>query len=354
MFQLKEYIAPACIILLLILSYFILKPFLLAIFLGGLLAYLFYPLQKRIFPNAKNRTWVALFLCVLTLLVIIIPCIFLLQRTVHESYALYTESRHLIAKGVFQNCHTTFCLNIKEYAQDPMVSQQIQNTITLATNTLLERSSTFLASLPIILLNLFIIFFTMFYFLKDGPKFLAHINDLLGLPEQKFNTILTRLRRVARGLTYGYTLIALLQGLLGAIGFWIFGVQSPIFWGMIMAILALIPFLGTGVVWLPASIFLILQGSLQDSSTLVYHGVGLFFYSLIVVSSVDNFLKPKVMGGAANIHPAIIMLGIVGGIISFGVFGALVGPFILAMTIIFIEELILQKKCAHESTLQIK
>ena len=347
MVQIKEYVVPALIILLIILSFFILKPFLLAICIGGLLAYLFFPLQKRLFPNMKNRTLVSLLLCILVLLIVLIPSIFLIKRTVHESYSLYTETKHLIAQGVFQNCHNTFCLNVKEYAQDPIVSEQVQNAVTAGTRVLAQRGSDFLASIPFILINLFIIFFTMFYFLKDGPSFINHINDLTGLPEQKFKTILFRLRKVARGLAYGYILIALLQGFLGGLGFWIFGVQSPLFWGLVMAILALIPFLGTGVVWFPASLYLTLQGAFQDSSSTMAKGIGLFFYGLILVSGIDNVLKPKIMGGAANIHPAIIMLGIFGGIFLLGPFGAIVGPFVLALTVILLEELVLQKNCAH-------
>ena len=138
-------------------------------------------------------------------------------------------------------------------------------------------------------------------------------------------------------------MVAIIQGLLGALGFFIFGVPLPLLWGVIMAFLALIPALGTGLVWFPASLILFLNGFFQGSDSLMIKGLLLLLYSITIVGTIDNILKPKLVGSKAKIHPLIIFVGIFGGLIFFGVWGVILGPLFLSMTSVFIELFISQK-----------
>jgi len=123
------------------------------------------------------------------------------------------------------------------------------------------------------------------------------------------------------------------QGVIGAIGFIIFGVGSPIFWGMMMAIFALIPFLGTAIIWVPASLILLIKGFLSNNGWMIGKGIGLFLYGLLIVSTLDNIIKPKLIGHKGKIHPAVVLLGILGGLNLFGFIGIFIGPIILAVFI---------------------
>ena len=329
--------------LLAILSFFVVRPILLPIFMGALLAYITYPVYTIILKKINKRGICALIISLAVLLLLIIPGVFLVKTLVHESYILFLLGKQRIATGIFLDCTNNFCLTIKNFGQNLDVSLQIEEGLKLITNWIIQRGSAIIVSVPKVLLNIFVVFFTMFYFLKDGKLFIQKINDFMSMKERKYLFIIQRLKEIIHGLVYGYLLVAIIQGILGGFGFYIFGVSSPLFWGVIMAFLALIPALGTGIVWLPASLFLFLDGLFQGSNSMIIRGILLFAYSLIIVSSIDNLLKPKLVSGKAKIHPVVILTGIFGGIIVFGAVGVILGPLILSLTTVFIDIFMTQK-----------
>lgn len=332
---------------LVVLSYLVLQPFLLSIFLGALLAYIFFPVYRWLKKKLKNNTVAALLICLVILLVIIIPSIFFVNGLIQESYSMYVLSKQKISHGLFENCHNNFCVFVKELSNDPQIGYQLQEGFKAVTNWVIKKGSAVLVSIPAILLNLFVMFFTLFYFLKEGNFFMKNLSGYLGMHKKKYLKIIGRLKEVIYSIIYGYLLVALIQGILGTIGFFIFGVSSPLFWGAMMAILALVPFIGTGLIWVPASLWIFLEGIFQDSNLLIYKGIGLFVFCFIFVSSLDNFIRPKLIGDKAKIHPAIIMIGIFGGIVVFGPIGLIVGPLILSLTAIIIKEYITDKKVVN-------
>ncbi|MFH1829036.1 MAG: AI-2E family transporter [Nanoarchaeota archaeon] len=319
-------------ILLLVLSFFVIKPLLLAIFLGALLAYIAYPIYKLSLKRINNKTISSLLVCLLVFLVFVIPLTFLVKSLVQESYVIYLLVKQKLAVGLFRNCENTFCEAIRAFGHNEFVNTQIKEWIKTITNWVIQKGSYFLISLPKIVLNLFVTFLTLFYFLKDGDELLRKLNHYFSSHQKNYLIIISRLKEILHGVVYGYLLIALIQGFFGALGFFIFGISSPLFWGVIMAFLALIPVLGTGVIWVPASLILLLDGIFQDSTTLVVKGIALFVYSFIFVGSVDNFLRPKLIGQKAKVHTAIIMFGIFGGILMFGPLGVIIGPIVLSLT----------------------
>jgi len=329
----KKYIPIVLLVFLVITSFLILKPLLLSILLGALFAFISYPLYKIV--KRKREILPALFVCIFVLAILVVPTGFFIKFLVKESFALFLLVKQKLAVGLFQNCTNQFCLYFQEAGTTPAIQYQIQEISKAITNTIISKGSAFLLSVPLIMLNLFVIFFTMFYFLKDGHRFIEQLPRFLGIQTEKFVHIMQRLQEITHGLVYGYFLVALVQGALGAIGFFIFGVPSPLFWGLVMALFALIPLLGTGLVWVPASLILFLNGVFQDSSGLMLKGILLFGYSFIFVGFADNLLRPKLIGKKAKIHPAIILLGIFGGVFLFGALGVIIGPVVLALTSVF-------------------
>jgi predicted PurR-regulated permease PerM len=267
----------------------------------------------------------------------VIPAVFLIKTLVQQSYLLFVLVKQKLAEGLFVNCHQPLCETIRALGQDPTVSYQIQEIVQKLATTIIEKGSTFLMSFPKIVINLFVLFFTLFYFLKDGEVLLSRLNHYLSLQKKEYVLILSRLREIIRGIVFGHLLVALIQGALGALGFFLFGVSSPLFWGLLMALFALIPYLGTGIIWLPASLILFFEGVFQNSNSLMLKGIGLFLYGLLVVSTVDNLLKPKLIGEQAKVHPLVILLGIFGGMFFFGALGVIIGPLILSFTTAIIE-----------------
>ena len=317
------------------LAFLLLKPFLVAIFLGALLAYLCYPLYVRLQRKIKYQSLAAFCICLLVLIVVGVVATFFIRSLIQESVVLYVLAKQRLATGVFSDCANSFCDGLKAISKDPQVNYHIQNIVKFVTNAIIQKGTDFFLTVPKLLLNVFVIFFSMFYFLKDGERFLQKLREYLYF--QKYDYILQRFKSIIHGVVFGYLFVAFLQGLFGALGFFLFGFSSPLFWGMVMAILALIPLLGTGVVWVPASLFLFLEGVFQDSTSLMLKGVAFFVYSLIFVGSLDNVLRPKLIGEKAKIHPVLIMLGIFGGILLLGPIGVLIGPLVLSLIAVLVE-----------------
>lgn len=305
---------------------------LLAVFLGALLAYVVYPLYRFIKKKIKNETVSSLLVSIVVLLILVIPAAFLAKVMVQQSYVLYVLIKQKLAVGLFESCQNSFCQALKEMAQNETLKSYIVDMFRIGTNWIVQKGSDILISLPRLLLNIFVIFFTMFYFLKDGHKLIALIGDYFSEHKKKYFFIIHRLKEILDGVIYGYLLVAIIQGALGALGFFLFGISSPLFWGMIMGLLALIPLLGTGIIWVPASAMLILEGIFNDSTGLIIKGVGLLVYSFIFIGSIDNIIRPKLIGRKAKVHTALIMVGIFGGILAFGPVGVIAGPIILTLT----------------------
>lgn len=343
MIKYKEYIPLVLFSLLVILSVLVIKPFILSIFVGALLAYILSPIFAWLQVRFKNKTIPALSICLVVLVILVVVGAFFVNTIIMESYVLFVLAKQKLATGIFTNCENLFCQSLEKFGQDPEISYHIQEGLKSVTNWVIQKGSNVLISLPRAFLSLFVVFFTMFYFLRDGDSLLSRLNLFLSMKQKKYTFIIKRLKEIVHGLVYGYFIVAFIQGALAALGFFIFGVSSPIFWGVVMGLLALIPLLGAGIIWVPASIILFLDGVFQDSTSLMIKGVALFFYCLLFVSSIDNILRPKLMGGKAKIHPAIIMLGIFGGIVAFGPLGVIVGPLLLSLTFIFIEIYITRK-----------
>ena len=343
MVKYKEYLPFLLLALLAIISFLIIQPFLTSLFLGALLAYVFYSPYKKILSKIKSESISAFLICLIVFIIILIPGFFFLKSLIQESYFLYILAKQKLATGILTNCENNFCQMIKSFSESSQLNQQIQDGVKLLTNFIVKKGSNLLLSLPNLLISLFIIMFTIFYSLKDGRLFVKKIGNILSMKKKKYVFLLRRLKEIIHGVVYGYAIIALMQGLLGGIGFFLFGIPSPIFWGMVMAIFALIPFIGTGIIWVPASLLLIFDGVFQGLDSLIFKGIGLFVFSFIFVSSLDNFLRPKLMSDKAKVHPLILFLGVLGGILFFGPVGVIVGPLILSLTVVFVDTYINEK-----------
>ena len=324
------------LILLLIVSFILIKPFFIAVFLGALLAYLLYPVYKWMSKKINNSVAAGL-LCFLVVLIIVLPSIYFVNTLVHESYALFILIKQKLAVGFFSDCNLDLCESLKGVLSNSEINFQIQELAKTLTGWVMQKGSGFLASIPKFLLSLIVMLFSFYYLLKDGPILLRRLNDYLMMKQKDYNHFFKRAKEIVHGLTYGYGIVALIQGITGAIGFMIFGIPSPLFWGLVMMILALIPVVGATLIWVPASLILIIQGVLQASTWGIVQGILLFVYGALFIGSVEALVKPKLMGSKAKIHPMITFLGILGGLVVFGVVGVILGPLLLGLTVVVIE-----------------
>lgn len=173
-------------------------------------------------------------------------------------------------------------------------------------------------------LQTFVLLYALFYFLADGPDILQHILQYLPLSSAQKEQLLERFVSVTRATLRGSLFIGLIQGTLAGLAFWVAGVPGPAFWGTVMVVLSIIPAIGSAIVWIPAVIYLFLMGR-------VVAGIGLLIWCAGLVGSVDNFLRPRLIGRDARMSDLLILLSTLGGIALFGAVGFIVGPIVAAL-----------------------
>ena len=136
---------------------------------------------------------------------------------------------------------------------------------------------------------------------------------------------------------YGGFIVAVIQAILAGIGFFLFGFENILALTMLTAVASLIPFVGPPLIWVPVVIYRIIQASIIGDFTAISLSIGMAVYASLIVGTIDNVLKPKIIGDKAGVHPVVILLGVLGGITVFGLVGLIIGPVILAILVMFLE-----------------
>lgn len=174
------------------------------------------------------------------------------------------------------------------------------------------------------ILKIILMVIALFFIYLDGERVQRRVLAIIPLTEQHKIELTDTVRRVLTAVMFGVFLTCLVQGALGGIGLLVAGIPSPVLFGAIMAVCALIPVVGTALIWLPAAIYLLLNGQ-------IVQGVGLMIWGFAVVSSIDNVIRPFFISGKAKLPVLVIAIGGLGGLASFGLLGAVIGPLVLAL-----------------------
>ncbi len=324
------------------LLYQILSPFLSSIVWAILLAMVFYPLFKKLQRLLKKKEFLsAPIMTLLVLIIIVLPFTLLMVSLASEVVDVYHRVEEMIKTGQLQ----AYLERMKELPilkwilatlgqyidlsqTDPLPLllknlKQISTFIFNQTTTLLKGFSTFIAGFFFTLLSLY-------YLFKDGNRFFKGLKEIIPLPSKERDLLIQRFKDMIYATLYGGILIALIQGLLGGLSFWILGLPSPIFWGTAMALLSFIPIGGTALIWAPAAFLLLIGGAILKG--LILLGVGVF-----VISLVDNLLRPFFISSRTNIHPLLLFFAVLGGIQAFGLIGLVAGPLVATLFLTMIE-----------------
>ena len=174
------------------------------------------------------------------------------------------------------------------------------------------------------LLGVFVMLYLLFYLLRDGDTLLAYVQRAIPLPPEQQQVLASSFTATVRGVLKGDLVVAVVQGILGGLIFWVLGIGTPILWGALMAVLSLLPVLGTGLVWAPAAIYLLLTGS-------VWKGIVLLAFGTLVISTIDNVLRPVLVGTDVKMPSYVVLVSSLGGIAIFGVNGFVIGPLLAAL-----------------------
>jgi len=298
-------------------------PFMTYIVLAGILTYTLFPIYHFINQRTRRPSLSAGLCVVLALLVMILPTVYLVSELVDQLSGAYStlQTDSLSQVGDYLNSLTNGRVDFQETLNSAL-DQVRQSIVGLAPNIL--------GSISELVLGLFIMFFVMFYGFREGQGFMTYLKALIPLESGLKDSLFHEMRTITQAVLYGQVLTAVIQGGLGGFGLLIFGVPNALFWGAIMMITAFLPVLGTPMIWVPAGVGLILDAKAT-------RGIMLLIYGATIVMNIDNFLRPKLVSGRTNVHPVLILIGVLGGLRVFGFIGMLVGPLILAILVALIK-----------------
>ena len=304
------------------------SPIWVPVFLGVLLAVVASPLQRKLEQRYRRHprllaAAISFVTVALGLGLVVFMGYFVMKELLH--YLTDVAPKHAVAAE--QWLHTSRMTRLlHRVGQTPDgVMKQAQGYGHSAVTHLTDIVGGLLAATSHLVLIVIFTTITSYYLLLEGPALARFAVRMLPLPQPETRALMHEFHEVAIGTLLGIGVLALVQGVLAGLGFWIFGLGKPIVWGALCAIASLVPAIGTGVICLPVGIVYLLTGHVGG-------GVGLLVYWAIVITSVpDYWLRPRLMKGHMRLHELLVLIAVFGGIEAFGVIGLLVGPMFVAM-----------------------
>lgn len=313
----------------------ILLPFYGAVFWAVVLAVLFGPLQRRLALRLGGRgNLSALLTLIVCLLVAVLPVIVITLMLVNEGTAVYqriesgdldvgafvAQAREILPQ-ILQRQLDRLGLGNFDGLRDRVAQGALQGSQFIATKAFDIGQNTFQ-----FLIGFFVMLYLLFFFLRDGPELVRTVRHTVPLADGLKRRLQIKFTRVVRATVKGNIAVAVVQGALGGLIFWVLGISSPLLWGVLMALLSLLPAVGCGLVWAPVAVYLLARGE-------VVQGVVLILFGVLVIGLVDNILRPILVGKDTRMPDYLVLISTLGGLTLFGLNGFVIGPLIAALFI---------------------
>ncbi len=322
----------ACFLISIFLLGWLLWPFLSIIILAAVVSGIFSPLYRRITRSGTVRPGIGSFLtCCVIFCILFIPIVFFVSILSKEAYDLY-----LLAKDAMISPQISALMEgskVLEFTNNVLANFNFQITVEelniyiseiarFVGFFLYDQARSIASNMLAFFINFFMMLLVIYYLLVDGVRLVSFIIDLSPLPNNQDQILLKKFKDMAGAILIGNGAGGLIQGVAGGIVFSIFGLPSPFLWGVIMGLLAFLPIIGIGLVFIPAAIYLFLKGRVAAS---------IFFIVFYVVLSggVEYFFKPKLVGQRVKMHTLLVFLAIIGGLKLFGILGIIYGPLVI-------------------------
>ncbi len=318
----------ALFILVVGLSAAVLLPFFTEIVLSIVLSVILRPLYKYLVSWFGGRkALAAMFTIVASILCIFAPVLFIGAQ-------IFTETQNLY--GALQAGGSGDLGSLLDKTSDrlsgllPGSYLDIRTEVGRSLGSLTSHAADIISGTLQTFLSIFIILVAVFYFLKDGESFRSSLIEASPLDDKSDRELLTNIAASINTIIRGTIFVAIVQAAVATVGFIIFGVPNPLLWGFVSGIAAVVPMLGTGLVVVPAALYLFWTG-------LIWQPIGLLIWGLLIVGLIDNFLKPYLYGRGFKIHPLVMLFAILGGLAAFGAIGFVLGPIIIALFVSILE-----------------
>ncbi|MBN1103462.1 MAG: AI-2E family transporter [Deltaproteobacteria bacterium] len=319
----------------------ILDPFLGDFFWAMILAFTFYPVYRRLYGRLKGKGNLAAFLLTaMVLVLLVLPGFFILMNLGKEARKAYQalssptlvqKSRslkdRLSASGAQQIMEK---FGIEPDQAEAILRNGVDSGLKAIPRIVGEKVSQVFKNLALFVLHVFFVAVALFFLFRDGARYAGLLVELLPLEQAHRETVVATFSKTVSAVVRGMFITALAQGLLAGTGFAVAGLHVPVLLGVLTAITSMIPFLGATSVWLPAAIWLFMQDQYLAA-------VGLGLYGALVISTVDNILKPLIIGEGTKMPVFLLFFTILGGLKVYGVLGIFLGPIILSMGMAFLS-----------------
>lgn len=322
----KKIVTIIVLLILIVLSFFLLKPILLSIIVGFILAFIFTPVYNWLYKIIKSKNISSLLLCFLLILLIILPLWFFTPIFIDQSIKLYLASQQMDFVTPLKNIFPSL-FAAEEFSAE--IGSIIYSFVTKITNSLVNSFSQLILNFPTLFLQFLVVFFTFFFALKDKEKIVSYIQSLSPFSKDVEKKLFKSSKDITSSVIYGQIVIGMIQGLIAGLGFIIFKVPNALILTLFASLAGIFPIIGPAIVWVPVAIYLFIEGN-----TVAAFGVILFG---LLASVIDNFLRPILVSKRTMMHPALILVGMIGGFFLFGILGFILGPLIIAYLFIILE-----------------
>lgn len=319
------------VLLLVYLAYLVISPFLVPLAWAAVLVIVSYPMYEWV-----AREWGptrAAILCTLAVtLVIIVPVLFVMVAFVRQGVSAVQEVQFQVAIGHYTKLDD-FWIKIQQRFPEAGLDDlggSLRHYGELAAGFVAARMGTILKNLAVFFFHLAVTILAMFYFYRDGASMITRLRELLPFELDHRDRMIGESRSLIFASVTSSLAAAMAHGLLGGVAFALAGIKAPIFWGVMMGFLSFVPLVGSALIWVPVSVSLMVGGHLG-------RGILLILFCAIIVSSVDNVIRPWLISGRAEMGGLMVFIGVLGGIAAFGLLGVVLGPIIVAMLASLLE-----------------
>lgn len=307
-----------------VLAFLVIKPIAFAIIYGMLFAYILYPIYLFFLKKTRSENISALIVC-LSIFALLAAILGIILGTIfNQLFDLYFAAQKIDLTSLLET--------ILPFSSD--ISSNLSNAIQVSFSNLLtgyaKSIGNIIFNLPNLLLQLLVVFLILFYSLKDGERAFKYFRDLSPMKRDVQVRFFQHFKDITKSVLIGQVVVGIIQGIVAGVGYFIFGVPNALLMTVITMGVGIIPIIGPWLVWIPIDVYLFAVGRTGA-------GLGLLLYGLFLINWVDTIIRPMIVSRRTQINPAIILIGMIGGLYVFGLLGLIIGPLILAYVILVLE-----------------
>ncbi len=312
-----------------------------SIILALLITSVFYPVYlslKRLLRGREQLS--AMIMSAIIFLILVIPIAWFIKTLSNEAFEFYTRTTNAVTLRHIQESlkNNTVLMERLESIKKITGINMDWKTIQKIATSLGKKVGLFLykqiSSGASNIINLFVHFFLMilitYALLRDGARLKEYVVQIAPMPEEQLEKVAYKFQEMGRAIIIGNGLSGIAQGIMGSIGFFMFGIGSPILWGSVIAFMAFLPIVGASIVFIPASLILFIQGKTKLA-------IGFFLYNLSYSSIMEYLIKPRIIGQEMRMNSVLVFIGVLGGIKLFGIMGIIYGPLIITIFLTMAE-----------------